>query len=64
MSKGLKVEGNKGMTEYKGLAMVLPEIRRTVEKMGFTYMIGIQEKATSLMLTGRELIARLSTGNW
>ncbi len=49
------------MTEYKDLA-VSPEILRAVEKMGFTYMTEIQEKAIPVMLAGREIIAKAPTG--
>ena len=49
------------MTEYKDLA-VSPEILRAVEKMGFTYMTEIQEKAIPVMMAGREIIAKAPTG--
>ena len=39
-----------------------PEVLQAVEKMGFTEMTEIQEKAIPLMLEGRELIAKAPTG--
>lgn len=49
------------MTNYSELP-VSEEILRAVEKMGFTEMTEIQQKAIPLMLEGREVIAKAPTG--
>lgn len=49
------------MTTYKELPVSL-EILRAVEKMGFTELTEIQQKAIPVMLEGREVIAKAPTG--
>ena len=40
----------------------LPQIRQAVERMGFTEMTEVQEKAIPLMLADRDVIAKAPTG--
>lgn len=49
------------MTNYSELP-VSPEILKAVEKMGFTQMTEIQQKAIPVMLEGHEIIAKAPTG--
>ena len=49
------------MTNYKELP-VSSEILKAVEKMGFTHMTEIQQKAIPVILAGHEVIAKAPTG--
>ena len=49
------------MMEYKDLA-VSQQMHKAIERMGFTQMTEIQEKAIPVMLEGREIIAKAPTG--
>ena len=50
------------MANYSELQNVSPEILQAVERMGFTEMTEIQEKAIPVMLEGHEIIAKAPTG--
>ena len=47
---------------YKDLRGVSPEILQAVERMGFTDMTEVQEKAIPVMLAGQDVIAKAPTG--
>lgn len=47
---------------YQELRGVSPEILQAVERMGFTDMTEVQEKAIPVMLAGQDVIAKAPTG--
>ena len=49
------------MTKYSELALSA-EIQQAVEKMGFTQLTEVQEKAIPVLLEGKEVIAKAPTG--